>query len=381
MDKSASPGLFELSNPKYQILGKGWFGIVIRPPISCGNFSDNNDMYVGKIAVEHELKTEYDFIQKLVEIDTEYSKLVKGKVKLCSFEEENIPKSLVKDIHNYVVKFPVYQLTMPYLGKTFCDFLDPYKKICKIQCKIVVDSTSDAINLRILDVITCKKIIVAFQKLYADIHNYNTSGIFHNDIKPDNLIYNVERNVLILIDFNASINKQIVDQYVHNVKSYQEILDKYAFIKRVVLYFFQIALNNQTIYDGIYDLYADLIKYIKNVTSKIKPHIELHQDDFARITANFDEKLANLFDCISKMDENNDKDIDPKNVGFCSLDNMNVHSVEEQRKNAIIYSEHAKNITRENRDMGSQDKRGGKKTRKKRNNKNKRKSYCRRSRV
>ena len=402
------PGIGISERDNYQVLGKGWYGIVIRPPIiparktsifkfiqkdslSCDTFTDNANKhkYVGKIAGENVLRDEYNFINKLVEIDSEYSKLVKGKVKLCTFTEEDIPKnpkSLFSDITNYNETFPnssgdrrspselveqrlsaprpVYQLIMPYLGNTFCDFLDPYKKICKIQCKVVMDSTKVGLPLRIVDVVTCKRIIGAFQKLYIDIHNYNASGIFHNDIKPDNLIYNVENNVLILIDFNASIHKQIVDQYVHNIKSYQEIFDKYAFINKVVLYFLQIALSNQTIYDELYDLYADLIKYIKTVTSKIKPHIELHQTDFITITTNFDEKLAKLFERALNMDETND--YERTNNDFCSLNNQNFQSVEEQRKNAKIYSEYEKNKTREIREMGREDKRGGKKTRKKR---------------
>jgi hypothetical protein len=387
----------ELDN--YNVLGKGWYGIVIQPPIiparktsifklprtdslSCDTFTDiaNKYRYVGKIARENVLRDEYNFINKLVEIDSEYSKLVKGKVKLCTLTEEDVTnnaKSLVRDITNYNETFPVYQLIMPYLGNTFCDFLDPYKKICKIQCKVNVNPTSVNTKLKIVHVVTCKQIIGAFQKLYVDIHNYNASGIFHNDIKPDNLIYNVDTNVLIMIDFNTSIHKQIVNQYVHNIKSYQEIIDKYDFINKVVLYFLSVAFNNQTIYDALYDLYADFVKYIKIVTSKIKPHIELHQTDFTTITTNFDEKLANLFERVLNLDETSD--FERTNNDFCSLDNIIVHSVDEQRKNAKIYSEHAKNKIRENREMGLEDKRGGKKTRKKRNKRTKRKTPYRRS--
>ena len=395
------PGIGISERDNYQVLGKGWYGIVIRPPIiparktsifkfiqkdslSCDTFTDNANKhkYVGKIARENVLRDEYNFINKLVEIDSEYSKLVKGKVKLCTFTEEDIPKnpkSLVSDITNYNETFPVYQLIMPYLGNTFCDFLDPYKKICKIQCKVVLDSTKVGLPLRVVDVVTCKRIIGAFQKLYTDIHNYNVAGIFHNDIKPDNLIYNVENNVLIMIDFNASIHKQIVNQYVHNIKSYQEIYDKYAFIDKVVLYFLSVAFNNQTIYDTLYDIYEDFVKYIKIVTSKIKPQHELHTTDFTAIKTNFDEKLTALFERVLHMDEMHD--YERTNNDFCSLNNMIVQNVDEQRKNAKIYSEYEKNKTREIREMGREDKRGGKKTRKNRIKRTKRKSHSRRSRA
>jgi serine/threonine protein kinase len=395
------PGIGMSERDNYQVLGKGWYGIVIRPPIiparktsifkfiqkdslSCDTFTDiaNKYRYVGKIARENVLRDEYYFINKLVEIDSEYSKLVKGKVKLCTLTEEDVTnnaKSLVRDITNYNETFPVYQLIMPYLGNTFCDFLDPYKKICKIQCKVNVNPTRVNTKLKIVDAVTCKQIIGAFQKLYVDIHNYNASGIFHNDIKPDNLIYNVDTNVLIMIDFNTSIHKQIVNQYVHNIKSYQEIIDKYDFINKVVLYFLSVAFNNQTIYDALYDIYEDFVKYIKIVTSKIKPQYELYTSDFTAITTNFDEKLANLFERVLNMDET--YDFERTNNDFCSLNLKNFQSVDEQRKNAKIYSEHAKNKIRENREMGREDKRGGKKTRKKRNKQTKRKTPYRRSRT
>jgi serine/threonine protein kinase len=383
-----------LNQPKYKILGKGGFGIVIKPPIipnktspvseeemmspavrhpndlmRCDTFYKNineND-YVGKIAFNpKELKNEYKFINKLLEIDTAFSSLVKDKIILCPLFKEDIPKnpkSLLKEIEGYVEEFPSCQLIMPYLGETFCEFLDTYKKLCKRPCKVDIDTTDVVVPQRIVDIVTCKRVIVAFQKLYDDIKSYNTSGIFHNDIKPDNLIYNVENNVLIMIDFNNSIHKQIINTYVHNIKSYQELIDKYDFMNKVVLYFLEIAFNNQTIYDELYDLYEKLVKYKNSLTIKMKPQYELHKKDFMKIKKNIDSEMANLFERVLNMNKNA-LDVERTDSDFCSLIHKNFQSVEEQRKNAVRYNEYKKNITRENKMMGYEDKRGGKKTRK-----------------
>ena len=433
----------DLKKQKYKILGKGSFGIVIRPPIipsraekipnqpssfqvnldstlstrgqraeslqqltrqvaslpnefgmhgerakglasrraqisevdmeSCDIFYENineND-YVGKISANpQELRDELDFINKLLEIDTEYTSLVKGNVILCPLFKEDIPtnpKSLLKEIENYVEEFPSYQLIMPYLGETFCKFLDQYKKICKRPCKVDVDETIAVTSQHIVDIVTCKRVMIAFQKLYNDICSYNKSGIFHNDIKTDNLIYNVENNVLIMIDFNNSIHKQITNIYVHKIKSYQEIIDKCDFIDKVVLYFLEIAFNNQSIYDELYDLYEDLIKFIKSINMDIKPYYELHSKDFKKIKKNIDEKLKNVFERVSHISETK-IDVERTENDFCSLIHKNFVSVQQQREGAALYNEHKKNITREKKMMGDEDKRGGKKkTRKIRN--------------
>jgi hypothetical protein len=77
----------------------------------------------------------------------------------------------------------------------------------------------------------------------------------------------------------------------------------------------------------------------------------------------------------------NEHDIENTNADFCSLNLKNFQSVDEQRKNAQLFNKYQTAKTRENREMGREDKRGGKKTRKNKIKRTKRKSYYRRSRA
>ena len=235
---------------EYKILGEGWYGIVIQPPIKCDKMEmDIND--VGKISNKKVLEPEFEFIMHLLRssVNTTIKKYLNNtNVHFCKLiESSELPKEVSKFFDD---DKDLYQLSMPYLGKTFYDYLEEYKNICENRQE----------SKKIMKIKTYKKYIHALVTLYSEIKEFNKNKIYHNDIKPNNIIYNESDNEFILIDYNLSLNHKIINQYVLNIKPFQDVKDIKDFVENVLYYFLKISFNNKEIFNKMKDIYYEMYK-------------------------------------------------------------------------------------------------------------------------
>ena len=331
-----------------KVLGKGWYNIVVMPPILCDSIIPPNS--VGKIGNYEILKREYDFILEYIKHSSTFSALVnEGNTMICKIQydrlSENV-KNILNDNEN-----PEYELIMPYLGNTFDKYIYNYLNNCDIQTK----------NFQIISVDTFIKYVTAINQLLKEILSLNNNGIYHNDIKPNNLIYNEETNSLMLIDFNNSLIKSIPKYYAPEIKFDQEYKDIYDLIQLVLLKVLLIGLSNKYIFDRFNGLYSDIIKYIKVELSPInRLVVEVTPKDISNVKKNLIKFMNSIMSIIGEMDSSHINEKNTDNM-YCSVESSIRIPTFKQRTYAARHFKNQELIKSEENAMLLEDKRAGSK--------------------
>ena len=325
-----------------KIIAQGWFGIVIQPPIQYNPKIKNsllNEDYIGKIATRETLEKEYLFIKKYLKTDARFSHYVRSSdIALCEIdysqiEDEEIRNELKEDNKNY-------QLVMPFLGNglTFAGFLDRFKQVCNSK------KTGNIMSIHEYHTIT-----KALKHLYKEICDLNDMKIFHNDIKPNNLIYMEKENELLMIDYNLSITNKIPHEYATNIKFYQSYYDIYCFLILVVQPFLKVAFTNQEIYSSkLFPFYEECKEMEMDILNTMKG-MEATND---RIIAKEWKNKINQFFALSETLKDTPSIANTDDT-FCSkkyaLNN------ETQKKKAMRWMETEKKLKEERKSMAMQD--------------------------
>ena len=357
-----------MSSNEIKLLGEGWYGIVIMPPLSGINGESIPPNSVAKIASYKELKHEYDFIMEYIEYSENYARLVnENNVILCKFNYDILDKEMREMIDNHVGQSKdYYELIIPYLGLTFDKYIDEYKNACYPLEK-------RRLLTKIIDTNTFIKYINAIHNLFNEVLTLNKNGIYHNDIKPNNLIYNEENNLLLLIDFNLSIIKTQPNYYVHSIVFNQGYKDILILIEKVLLEVLLIGFSNKNIYDKLINNYTDFLNYRANVISPIdKGYTQINNKIINEVKNKLVEFMENIVSITNSMDPN-ELLVENTDTDYCSKKAK--VPIETQRKNAFIYNKNIENEKRERAQMTLQDIKGGtlRRSKKSQKNKNKRK--------
>ena len=87
--------------------------------------------------------------------------------------------------------------------------------------------------------------------IYKTIEFLNEREIYHNDIKPNNTVYNKDLNKIYLIDFGESVNKAYKQKYVHyhSIVNFKHT-DKFNFCSNTILFLLYVSIGNKYIYDN-----------------------------------------------------------------------------------------------------------------------------------
>jgi serine/threonine protein kinase len=305
------------------IIGEGWFGIVLMPPLQCKENINIPPNSVAKISHYKDLKREYDFMNEYIKYSPSFSQLVNNSdIILCEFNYDNLPEkilTLLEDREN-----PTFELIMPYLGKTFDKYIDEYKNKCQETGDEVI---SVAIFINYMN---------AIYRLLDEIKLLNYKGIYHNDIKPNNLIYNEEVNSLLLIDFGLSISKKLPQYYAPEIKITHEFSDIHDLFVNVLLKVLLLGFSNKYIYDKFIQIYTVIQNYLVLDFHKINSMLgEISPKDIINVKnqlINFMDNimlLINDMDPLQPIEENTD-------TTYCDIKKNIKVPIKIQRENAYI---------------------------------------------
>jgi hypothetical protein len=147
---------------------------------------------------------------------------------------------------------------MPFLGNTLDKFIQQFKMTCRFDRNALDYYSSNRNDRRVMDVATFQRLMIAVADLFEDIATLNRQHIHHNDIKPNNMIYNEEANQIFLIDYGLSISIKIPEIFVHEIEK-TEVQDKQNFGKNVLLHFLRVAMENKNIANKFAQLFKDLV--------------------------------------------------------------------------------------------------------------------------
>ena len=163
-----------------------------------------------------------------------------------------------------------YIMTMPYLGIDFEQFLSSSYYLAHIK-----KSKKENPDLPCISIKEYKNISIALLNFYNKIKKMMyVSGIIHNDLKLNNIIYIKRKNYFVLIDFD---NATFLDSNPRFSKETNN--DLILFFKKIVLEFLYYAIGNQTILNHIKPLVIELEHITNTVPTDFLERLIQHNKD------------------------------------------------------------------------------------------------------
>jgi serine/threonine protein kinase len=174
------------------VISEGGYGCIFHPKIACSGQTTTNTKYISKIQRNNFFSRNEIYISSLIKkipnyenffnvildsCDVSLKKISKGEIKKCDKTLKGISNALLGNL-KYIKNKNLFSLLTE-------------RRI-----------SNEAIKNNIFIIINTYKItLLALEKL-------KKMDIIHNDIKPDNVLYDIDRNIPIIIDFGISIHKK-----------------------------------------------------------------------------------------------------------------------------------------------------------------------------
>jgi serine/threonine protein kinase len=185
-------------------IGEGSYGCVLRPYIKC-NGKTGNDKYISKFFFrQSSYDNELEIQKRVGNIGFDKKGFTIKMKSACKINLEKKPK--VKEISRKscgIYDKDVYQIVFEFGGT---DLRELFKK----------DETKN--KLRTMDL---KKLVGKMDNIFRGLCELDRLNLVHFDIRPDNILYNFEKNKFFIIDFGLMKNKDEI-YTKHNIKSFYE---------------------------------------------------------------------------------------------------------------------------------------------------------------
>lgn len=178
-----------------KLIGEGGFGCVYYPQLTCDGKITQNKKNVSKIQIlDKYVQRELDIgkiISKLQFFSLHFAPIIKScRINISSFDKNSLLKDCEIVSNNLNEKFILS--TIPYIkGKEFRDYISELQEN----------------NLYIFILLNSYYYILNSLQILQEI------GICHYDIKFENIIYNIDSKIPIIIDFGLSFLFKDVDDY------------------------------------------------------------------------------------------------------------------------------------------------------------------------
>ena len=283
--------------PKYQTMTS----LLFHPPLKCKNDETTlTDDFIGKLTNETDIDNElniynnikslndihhfsfslpfldYNFVKKCEINQDVYGQLIKEGLLDKNF---NHKYQLITPIFHHSKNLIEYLLTFN-INYNYFRYFDEFSK-----------KQND--KNQIIQISQFKDLIEALFDLYKKIKVLNSVGFYHNDIKLNNILYNLHTKEIIFIDLGISK----ITENEHN------IFDLTSFLM-VVLEILYASTSNQTIFIET----QDIIKQIEHILNdfKIGLHNELLNEEKIRIIDSVMDEI-NQINWFGKEDIKNEE--------------------------------------------------------------------------
>lgn len=181
-----------------RVIGEGAYGCVLKPSLKCSNLSKsvNYKNKISKIMDKSEALIELNEYERIAKVDKN-ADFYTGKPEICipAMSNENI-KAIKKCKYRDIDELKKYYLLiMEDGGKNLTIFADS-----------IYDYLSRGnINIDSKEYHELQEIMYKFWeeciRLFLGLHIFLKNGLVHHDIKPQNILYDIDRNRLNYIDF------------------------------------------------------------------------------------------------------------------------------------------------------------------------------------
>jgi serine/threonine protein kinase len=247
---------------KRVFLGQGTYGCVYKPAFSCNSNNNINNKMISKVMVNSnaiEEKRNFIIIDNIDPAGKYHIKLEK-ECDLSNNNKRSILESGNCDVITNYENYKFKQLKLLDGGKELYYY---YSKI-----KDLIDNNI-SIKKEEIDIINLYKILIAYKNIVEAVLLFNNNEYCHFDIKLENIVYDINNNVMKLIDFGISLKYDFLIKK-ENIKFAKKLNYYYTpfFISNYETYPYELILLK-------YNIFKYLIKYntakdINKVKRKIK---------------------------------------------------------------------------------------------------------------
>ena len=180
-----------------KLLAEGGFGCIYYPGIKCNGKSDPDIKYVTKLHIKNYTSYNEIYIGNTVQTIKDYFLYFIPILKNCEINLASIDKKMIKDCNI------INNKNLVLMKSQYIDNLDFFTYIIKKNTKIEI----------------FMNMIQSYQYLLTSTQKLLNKNIIHYDLKNDNIIFNTNTNLPMIIDFGLSLdmsklnNKNITDYF------------------------------------------------------------------------------------------------------------------------------------------------------------------------
>jgi hypothetical protein len=277
-------------NIKTEFVSSGGYGDVFCPPIPCvGNSSINvskylNTKYVGKLFEDQqEGESEYKDGLEIKKFDPKALFTI-SPVSAC---ELNISSLRASDFRTLFRKANYYKNKKP-------DF-DKRNRRGTYRYQIIYPFGGDSFyeTIQILNQLTFNEFLFPVLFFVKNIAEMNEKGYFHFDIKEQNILFNIEKGLLYLIDFGflSKSSKKSIERKLDTGIFYFVDSPEINLIAQS-----HTGLQTYKLSKYLRDNYLNSIEYLKPIIGSANNYLEIFDDTLMQLGIYTDESIPIFFD-------------------------------------------------------------------------------------
>lgn len=177
------------------VISEGGYGCVFYPKMSCSGKTTTNTKFISKIQRKNFFSQNELYISSLIKKINNYENFFNVIMDSCDVSLKKISKGDMKNCENTLKGVNTATLSnLKYINN---------KNLFSILTEKRGSGEETIKHIIFIIINTYKMTLASLEKL-------KEVNIIHNDIKPDNVLYDIDRNIPIIIDFGISIHKDLL---------------------------------------------------------------------------------------------------------------------------------------------------------------------------
>tara|TARA_Y100000741_G_C18221279_1_gene545975 strand:- start:170 stop:1381 length:1212 start_codon:yes stop_codon:yes gene_type:complete len=184
------------------VISEGGYGCVFHPKISCSGKETSNTDYISKIQKDNFYSDNELYISSIIKNIPNYENFFSVVLSSCKVSLSKISSNYISECKTTLQGIKTAVLfNLKYINNKNLHSILTSKKLLDNYVAEDVYSAKHTIFI----------IINTFKMILGIINKLSHYQIIHFDIKPDNILYDIDRNIPIIIDFGISIHKDKLD--------------------------------------------------------------------------------------------------------------------------------------------------------------------------
>lgn len=279
-----------------KLLGQGSYGCVYKPGFKCSIANNNNNDIISKVMENNNANDELKNFILIDKIDPEaiFHIKLEGACDLSSNNRNNIIKKGNCDVVDYYTKYK--NLKFKDGGKELYYYYDiisklgqlsknaNFNKILKNNGKIAIGENNEI--MKVSDVIQnygninmVYKLVISYKNIIDGLKVLNKAKYSHFDIKLENIVYDINKDVMKLIDFGVSLsyNYKIKKDDINNAFNIFEDYEPF-FLSYYEVYPFELILCDYNNFNFTLSYYNRPDKIMNKLRKSIRDYDEEEQE-------------------------------------------------------------------------------------------------------